>query len=345
MSAPTEVTGVRLIDGDDVDALSTVELGLAAARDAARLKTAGNIVTGRVQVNGAVAWMRILAGTITDLDLLGYKEFHRVGQHVRYHVHLFRESTGEALGIVDGRRITSLRTSATAAAAVARWAGRRSVRVGLIGSGEEAREGLRALHGAVTVGETVVFSPTEANRAAFAAQMGDELQLPVCAVASQREVLSACDVLYVATSSHHEAFLHADELAGVGLVAAIGSTQPVHRELFADVFVQATRVVLDTPDAAHESGDCIEAVAAGWNRSGAILLGDYLDGDHLDGDHLDSEFLDGDGKSQGASGYTLFKSIGSVEQDLVLAHHLLQAAGRADRGRQVDPIGSLRVMR
>ena len=69
--------------------------------------------------------MRILAGTLTDLDLLGYKEFHRVGRRVSYHVHLFRESTGDALGIVDGRRITSLRTSATAAAAVRHWAGGR----------------------------------------------------------------------------------------------------------------------------------------------------------------------------------------------------------------------------
>lgn len=331
MSASTTgATEVRLIDGDDVDALSTIELGLAAARDAAQLKAAGNIVTGRVQVNGPVAWMRILAGTISDLDLLGYKEFHRVGQHVRYHVHLFRESTGAALGIIDGRRITSLRTSATAAAAVAHWAGEGTVRVGLIGSGEEAREGLRALQGAVTVGEAVVFSPTQANRASFAAQMGDELQLTVRDVASQRDVLSACDVLYVATSSHHSPFLEAGDLAGIGMVAAIGSTQPVHRELFGDVFVQAARVVVDTLDAAHESGDCIDAVAAGWDKSGAVLLGDYLNSD---------------GAAPAGGGYTVFKSIGSVEQDLVLAHHLLQAAEQDDRGRQVDPIGSLRVMR
>src|SRR6185312_12382637 len=127
------------------------------------------------------------------------------------HVHLFRESTGDALGIVDARRITSLRTAATAAAAVRHWAGDQPVRLGLIGSGEEAREGLRALAGAVDVTEAVVFSPTAANREAFAEQMGAELGLHVRAVPTQADVVGVCDVLYVATSSHHDAFLRAED--------------------------------------------------------------------------------------------------------------------------------------
>ena len=327
-SAATDAPPVRLLSGDDVDALATVEVGLAAAEDAARLVAAGRITTGRVQVNGPVAWMRILAGTISDLDLLGYKEFHRVGRRVKYHVHLFRESTGDALGIVDGRRITSLRTSATAAAAVRHWAGDRRVRVGLIGSGEEAREGMRAIHGAVPVERALVFSPTPANRAAFADQMGAELDLAVTAADSQADAVGGCDVLYVATSSHNTPFLSGRDVTDIGLVAAIGSTQPVHRELFGDVFTGADGVVVDTPDATHESGDCIEAVAAGWDPSAAQLLGDYL------------------GTTPGAAaGRTVFKSIGSVEQDLVLAHHLLRAAEEQDRGTLVDPVGSLRLMR
>lgn len=323
-----EAPQMRLLDGDDVDALATVPVGLAAAEDAARLVTGGRNTTGRVQVNGPVAWMRILAGTLSDLDLLGYKEFHRVGQRVRYHVHLFRESTADALGIIDGRRITSLRTSATAAAAVRHWAGDAPVRVGLIGSGEEAREGLRAIAGAVLVKQAAVFSPTPANRAAFAQQMAAELGIPVRDVASQAEAIAGCDVLYVATSSHHKAFLSAADVAEVGLVAAIGSTQPVHRELLGDVFTSAGQVVVDTRDATHESGDCLEAREAGWDADSVVLLGDYL---------------------QTPAGQrtprSVFKSVGSVEQDLVLAHHLLQAAEEQGRGTVVDPIGSLRVMR
>jgi alanine dehydrogenase len=316
---------VRLIGSDMVDALATVELGLAAAEQAARLSR-DKVVSGRVQVNGKVSWMRVLAGSLTALDLTGYKEFHRVGQRVRYHVHLFRESTGDALGVVDGRRITSLRTSCTAAVAVRKWAAGRPVRVGMIGSGEEAREGLRALHGAIKVTRASVYSPTPANRKAFAISMSDLLGLDVTAADTQDNVLADCDVLYVATSSHHNAFLGRSMLANVPMVAAIGSTQPVHRELFGDAFFDAT-VIVDTPDALHESGDCLEAVDQGWDPTQAILLGKYLAG------------------AVHREGRTVFKSIGSVEQDLVLAAHLLEAAARESRGVTVDPIGSLRIMR
>jgi ornithine cyclodeaminase/alanine dehydrogenase-like protein (mu-crystallin family) len=147
-------------------------------------------------------------------------------------------------------------------------------------------------------------------------------------VPAQADAIAGCDVLYVATSSHHNAFLRAADVADVGLVAAIGSTQPVHRERVGDVFAAADAVVVDTPDATHESGDCIEAVASGWDASRVQLLGDYL------------------GTSAGdRSGRTVFKSIGSVEQDLVLAHHLLRAAEEQGRGTVVDPVGSLRIMR
>ena len=316
---------IRLIGGDDVDALATVELGLAAAEEAAVLSR-DKVASGRVQVNGEVSWMRILAGNLTELDLVGYKEFHRVGQRVRYHVNLFRESTGDALGIVDGRRITSLRTSSTAALAVRKWSAGRPVRVGMIGSGEEAREGLRGLHGAVDVARARVFSPTPSNRKAFATSMSEALFLDVTACDSQEAVLEDCDVLYVATSSHHNAFLRRSDLEAVPMVAAIGSTQPVHRELFGDVFLGAT-VVVDTPDVTHESGDCLEAVELGWDARSVIQLGDYLKADSVPG------------------GRTVFKSIGSVEQDLVLAAHLLRAAETQGRGAVVDPVGSLRIMR
>jgi hypothetical protein len=320
---------MRLLSSDDVDLLATSPVGLAAAAQSARLAGSAGLTTGRVQVNGDVAWMRILAGLVDELDLLGYKEFHRVGKRVRYHIHLFRQSTGDALGTVDGRRITGLRTASTAAVAARHWAGGRSVRVGLVGSGEEAKEGLRALSGALDVSSATVWSPTQENREAFADSMSSETSVAVTAVESMGDVMSACDVAYIATSSHHEPFLGRADLGSARLVSAIGSTMPVHRELRGDVFVDAAQVVVDTPDATHESGDCIEGSEQGWNASSAVLLGAYLDQQPISADE----------------GLTLFKSIGSVEQDLVLAYHLLQEAERVGAGTVIDDVSSLRIMR
>jgi ornithine cyclodeaminase/alanine dehydrogenase-like protein (mu-crystallin family) len=322
VSAATET--VLLLDGDDVDALASVELGLSAAEEAAR---AGAVVTGRVQVNGPKAWTRILVGVVSSLDVIGYKQFHRVGDHVRYHVHLFRESTGEPIAIVDGRRITSLRTSSTAAVAARHRLGDRPVRLGVVGSGEEAWEGLRALAGALNVASVDVFSPTAANRRRFAERARAELGLDATAVGTSPEATRDHDAVYVATSSHHTPFLTAEQVGGVGWLGLIGSTMPVHREAKGEVFLAAGEVVIDTPDAAHESGDCVEAKELGWDPGGAVLLGAYLDA------------------SPGDAGLTLFKSIGSVEQDLVLALHLVRAARERRSGREIPSVASLRVMR
>ena len=320
---------MRLLSSDDVDVLATSPVGLAAAVDSARIAGAPGLTTGRVQVNGDVAWMRILAGLVDELDIVGYKEFHRVGQRVRYHVHLFRQSTGDPIGIVDGRRITGLRTASTAAVAARHWAEGRAVRLGIIGSGEEAKEGLRALAGALDVKSAAVWSPTPANREAFALGMGEEMGVDLTARASMSDVLADCDVAYVATSSHHEPFLAAGDVGSTRLLCAIGSTMPVHRELRGDVCASAAQVVVDTPDATHESGDCIEAVDQGWDASSAVLLGKYLDQVPVSPDQ----------------GMTLFKSIGSVEQDLVLASHLFQEAERRGVGTVIDDVASLRIMR
>lgn len=75
----------------------------------------------------------------------------------------------------------------------------------------------------------------------------------------------------------------------------------------------------------------IEAVERlGWDASHATLLGDWLSQPATHDE---------------ASAPLLFKSIGSVEQDLVLARRLLCAAEDRGLGEVVNPIGSRRVMR
>ncbi len=318
-----------LLGEEDLDTLATPELALAAARRTAQIVASGDLTTNRVQVGDSMIWSRLLVGIIPSLDLFGYKQFHRVEKRVRYHIHLFRRSTGDPLATLDGRRITSLRTAATAAVAVAHHVVPGSpVRVGVVGSGEETKEGLRMLHGAIRIEAVRVFSPTPANRESYAAELSSELGLTVKPVASVAEALESAEVAYVATSAAGAPFLSFDDVAHVRVVVAIGSTRPNQRELKGDVLARAAHVVVDCADALHESGDVIEAVEAyGFDARRAVLLGNDL--------AVTPERFDGP---------VIFKSIGSVEQDLVLAHHLVEAAVSAGRGHRIDTIASLRIM-
>lgn len=326
MTDPT----LLLLDEHDVDALATPDVALAAVRRTAEIVAAGDLTTDRVQVGDAVIWSRFLVGILPPLDLLGYKQFHRVEKRVRYSIHLFRRSTGDPIAIVDGRRITSLRTAATAAVAVAHARGNTApAQVGIVGSGEEAKEGLRMLAGTIALEAARVFSPTPANREAYASELGAELGLPIEPADSIPAALAGADVAYIATSAAGGPFVAHADVAGVPVVAAIGSTRPDQRELRGDVLARAAHVVVDCADALHEPGDVIEAVEEfGFDVKRAVLLGDELAR-----------------RAEPHDGPVVFKSIGSVEQDLVLAHHLVEAARPLGRGRQIDPVASLRIMR
>ncbi|MFZ0041835.1 MAG: hypothetical protein WAK93_11050 [Solirubrobacteraceae bacterium] len=319
---------MRLVDGDDVDALATNELGLGAARETARLLAAGHVTCGRVQTGDDSAWIRVLVGLIPELDLIGYKEFHRVGKRVRYHVSLFRHSDGDALGIVDGRRITSLRTASTAALALGHVLAGKTIRLGVIGSGEEAREGLRAAAGVVKLAEVRVFSPSAENRTAFAQQLGSELGVSIVPADSVTAALADADAAYVATAARSPVVGAAD-VRRLGFVAAVGATRPDHHELSGDAIVEAGAVIVDCADALHEPGDMADAKRHGWSEGGAVMLGEWLE----------------QPAEPSGNGPILFKSIGSVEQDLVLARHLLAAAEERQIGRVASEIGTLRMMR
>jgi ornithine cyclodeaminase/alanine dehydrogenase-like protein (mu-crystallin family) len=319
---------MRLLDGSDVDALATSALGLAAARRTAELVRDSSITTGRVQVGDDTAWLRVLAGLVPGLDLLGFKEFHRVGKIVHYHVLLFRRSSGEPLGIVDGRRITSLRTASTAALPFVHVFGDAPLTLAVIGSGEEAREGLRATAAATNVVRARVYSPTPENREAFAAELGAELGIDVVAVASVAEATAAADAAYVATAATSPV-IGLEEAGSLALVAAVGATQRVHTELSGELIARSSAVVVDCEDATREAGEMVDAAEAhGWDPGRAILLGTWLEN-----------------PAEQRDVPILFKSIGSVEQDFALALALLEAAEREGRGRTVEPIASIRRMR
>ncbi|MYS80742.1 hypothetical protein [Embleya scabrispora] len=311
---------MRLIDAADLAALVSLDDTLAAAREAAIARAEGQVVSGRLQFAwaGGESGTRFLAAALPSLDLFGYKQFHWIGSGVRYACHLFRASDGAPIGVVDAASITTLRTAATAAVGVEclYGPGRAGV-VGVIGSGAEAQAGLRALTRVTDIPEARVFSRRAANREAFATRMTEELGVPVRPVASIREATDGADLVYSATASPAGAVYGRDDVGSAHVVATIGSTAPDQREARGDLFARAGRIVIDTEDAIEESGDLIEAAL---DPKAYELLGAALAA-----------------PARPAEPYSVFKSIGSPEQDLVLAAHILRRAEERGVGRLVAP--------
>ncbi|WP_426243610.1 ornithine cyclodeaminase [Nocardioides sp. LHG3406-4] len=305
-----DLTKVRVVTASEVLRYGTADLALTAARVAADVRRQPDSAVKRLNLALPGGWMRVLAATLPSLGVFGYKEFHySPGGVLRYAIHLFSTDDGRPLGVVDASLITTMRTAASAAAAATAYLGEpgRPLTVGVIGSGAEARAGLRALASTLPVKVAHVTSRQEANRVAFAEEMSQELEIAVLPVASPEAAANDVDVVYLATGSRH-VVVGAADLADVPLVLSIGSTMPDQRELPGAVLTGASVLVVDTPDVLEESGDALEAVALGLDRSRVRTLGDYI--------------AEPGGQ---AAGTTLYKSIGSPEQDLVLAKAIIDA--------------------
>jgi alanine dehydrogenase len=322
-------TQVRVVTAAEVEKYGRPEIALTAARIAAvvRADPASDIKRMNLRLPGG--WMRLLGATLPQIGIFGYKEFHySPGGALRYAIHLFAAEDGRPIGIVDAALITTLRTAASAVAAATAYYGERADRplmVGVIGSGAEAQAGLRALAGALPLAGARVSSRSEANRQAFADQMGGELGIPVFPVESAGAAAKAADVVYLATNSGGRVVADSSDLAGVPLVLSIGSTMPDQRELHGRVLAEAEVVVIDTPDVLEESGDALEAFAEGLDRSRVRLLGDYLRGDPI------------------RDGVTVYKSIGSPEQDLVLAKAIVDhLADQQIPGRLIESLTDIK---
>lgn len=317
------------VSSEEIEANVDHQVAIGAARRSALARAEGQVQTRRASLPFENGWMRLMAAEVSSLGIFGYKEFHLAdGDSVRYCIYVFDTATGRPVGIVDAALVTTLRTAATAAVAVEHVVGAGNpVRLGVVGTGAEALAGVTALNEVVKLDEVRATSRRAANRDAFVQKVGDACALTVIPCDSLEETLADVDVVYVATNSGGRVVLRQEHVAHVPVVASIGSTLPVQRELAGDILIAADRVIVDTLDVLAESGDAIEARDAGWTHDTVTLLGDALTS----------------GSTAGSGARTVYKSIGSPEQDLVLASAIIDAAVENGFGRRVDALSSVKV--
>lgn len=268
-------------------------------------------------------WLRIMSGTLPEEDVLGFKAFHLIpGAGVHYLCALYRLSTGEPLALVDANQLTVTRTSAAAAAAAHHHVGDAPIDVGVIGAGLQARDGLRALASVCTVKSVRVHSPRPASREAYAHELADELGVPVEPAAATARATADADLVLCATQTAGEVALRDADAGPARYISSVSSTLPVQRELDEAAIVRADRVIVDTRDALEEAGDLLAARDAGLDDARVQLLSEHLAGSHR----------------ASAEDLVVYKSIGSVEQDLALAAAVWRAAEEQDRGEVIEPI-------
>lgn len=120
---------------------------------------------------------------------------------------LFDMATTEPLAIMQDAGIQRARVGATSALAAKHVARPDACRVGLFGTGWQARPQLEALAEVRALEQVKVFSVNPEHRARFADAMSDALGIPVVAVAEPRAVVHDVDIVACATNAQEPVFL------------------------------------------------------------------------------------------------------------------------------------------
>ena len=307
----------------DVDQLSDWRFAFDSLRTAYAASIFPAMVPPRSMARGDGTWLRGLTAVSPSGRHMGSKLIaaNMKRRCASYLVSLFDSDTMSLAALIDGNRITGIRTAATAAVAVDALADHRPLRVALIGSGFEAKGLLAALAAVRSVESTRVFSPTPASRERFAATFRDEHGMKIEAVDSAQSAVAGADVVLCAARSRDESPVLLGQWLEPGMtVVSIGSTLPEQRELDEEAIHRAAHVVADMPEeVAHDTGDMLAATRAGIDfQEKLVPLGDLVAGKLV---RKPGEIV-------------IYKSVGSALQDVVIADMLLSRA--RERGLGIE---------
>lgn len=316
---------VRILDPATVSSLLTAERAVEAMRELFSLATdPGAVGHARLDLPHPNGWLRSLPGYIVPKNALGFKVLHRTnGVGMRYTIYVHDLATGELTGIVDGLEVTNLRTGAVSAVATDHLAAEDVEAAALVGTGPVARGQLQALDVVRPAGEVRVFARTPENRRRFIEEMAGSVTSRLVEAASLEEAIEGTGIVTLATKAEEPIFLEHHLAPGMH-VNSVGPASRERHEIAPELFERFDRVVCDSVAlVVDEAGDAYRAVEQGM----------------FDPAHADdlTSVVAGTAPARTASrDTTLFKSVGTGLQDLMVGALLLEEAAAGNAGTVLD---------
>jgi alanine dehydrogenase len=186
---------------------------------------------------------------------------------------LYKSDTGELAAIVQVFSMGAMRTGAASGVASKYMARKDSARLGVIGSGRQARTQVEAICKTRPIREVLVFSPGAENRAAFCADLVADASLcniTLSPVERAEDAVRDCDVVVTATTAT-EPVLKGAWLSPGTHINAIGANYEYRRELDSAAVARAS--VIATDDLQQVKYEATESCDTGSRRNPALGSG------------------------------------------------------------------------
>ncbi len=191
---------------------------------------------------------------------------------------LFSQQTGELLGVLlDEGRLTDIRTAVAGAIAARYLAPKNVSRIGIVGTGIQARLQLRYLKQITNCRKVLVWGRTDEHLKSYKADMEAE-GFEVEFAGETSYILRNCNLVVTCTPSKTP-LLFAEDLRPGTHITAVGSDTPDKQELDAEILSKADVVVADSIAQCLERGEIHRAIEAGkLSREKLVELGDVISG-------------------------------------------------------------------
>ena len=226
--------------------------------------------------------------------------FARGGHSHQGVVVLFDPESGAPSAVLEAGEITAIRTAAASAAATDALARPEATRLALLGYGEQARRHLEAIRCVRNIERVTIWGRDPVKARAFGGEACETVEAAV----------AGADIVCTVTAAP-EPILESRWVADGAHVNAVGSSRAGPAEID-DALVARARFFADHRDGVLAQGaEFIRARAAGLIGEEHLLgeIGEVMAG-RIEGRRSDADV-------------TLYKSLGSIVQDLAAARHIV----------------------
>jgi len=191
---------------------------------------------------------------------------------------LFEQQTGRAAAVLlDQGRLTDIRTAVAGAIAAKYLAAKRVERIGIVGTGIQARLQLEHLKPVTSCRDVLVWGRGKAQLGQYVNAV-ESLDFEIESTMDAAAVLATCD-LVVTTTPATSPILHVEDLRGGTHLTCVGSDTADKQEVDAAILGRADVVVADSIPQCVERGEIHHALTQGMIvRERLVELGDVIAG-------------------------------------------------------------------
>jgi ornithine cyclodeaminase/alanine dehydrogenase-like protein (mu-crystallin family) len=303
----------------DVEKLATMSMAIEAIEQAFRFQGEQKADTApRRRCRMDQGLLHVMSASLPKLGYAGLKSYTSVAGVNRFMVLLYK-GDGQMVALIEADNLGRLRTGAATAVATKYMARQESSRLGVFGTGLQARFQVQAICAVRPIKTVLAFSRNAENRDKFCKEMSAATGIDVHPASIPEEAVKEVDIVVTATTSKEPVF-KGEWLPEGTHINAIGANFLSRQEIDVEAVKKSACVVVDSCEQAQlESGDLARAADAEafyWEDArelGLVVVGEFPG-------------------REDAREITLFESQGVALEDVALAARIYEQALKAGVG-------------